>query len=178
MGKLPGNAPTRFACPSGRDARDPQVTRNPSLSLADPEGLEPPTPWFEAKCSIQLSYGSMKVFAGRENLNFWNANRDETQNLIRTIRQSSALKCFGAPGEVRQRGPKKREIMACASAGADLSGRVHELGAKIRIVADDRERAGGVVGELQGRVDVALEVRRLSVGDFSWKKTSRSSGRR
>jgi hypothetical protein len=25
--------------------------------LARPEGLEPPTPWFEAKCSIQLSYG-------------------------------------------------------------------------------------------------------------------------
>jgi hypothetical protein len=29
----------------------------------DPEGLEPPTPWFEAKCSIQLSYGSAKSFA-------------------------------------------------------------------------------------------------------------------
>ncbi len=26
--------------------------------MADPEGLEPPAPWFEAKCSIQLSYGS------------------------------------------------------------------------------------------------------------------------
>ncbi len=25
--------------------------------MARPEGLEPPTPWFEAKCSIQLSYG-------------------------------------------------------------------------------------------------------------------------
>ena len=22
-----------------------------------PEGFEPPTPWFEAKCSIQMSYG-------------------------------------------------------------------------------------------------------------------------
>ena len=30
-------------------------------SIVDPEGLEPPTPWFEAKCSIQLSYGSMIV---------------------------------------------------------------------------------------------------------------------
>src|SRR6266853_4621833 len=26
-------------------------------TMARPEGLEPPTPWFEAKCSIQLSYG-------------------------------------------------------------------------------------------------------------------------
>ena len=25
--------------------------------MARPEGLEPPTPWFEARCSIQLSYG-------------------------------------------------------------------------------------------------------------------------
>ena len=29
----------------------------PREELARPEGLEPPTPWFEAKCSIQLSYG-------------------------------------------------------------------------------------------------------------------------
>ncbi len=26
--------------------------------LVDLEGLEPPAPWFEAKCSIQLSYRS------------------------------------------------------------------------------------------------------------------------
>jgi len=36
----------------------------------------------------------------------------------------------------------------------------------IRIVADDREEAGGVIAELRARVDVALEVRRLPVGDF------------
>lgn len=36
----------------------------------------------------------------------------------------------------------------------------------VRIVADDRENAGGVIGELRGRDDVALEVRRLAVGDF------------
>ena len=38
--------------------------------------------------------------------------------------------------------------------------------ALIRIVADDREEAGGVIAELRGWADVALEVRRLPVGDF------------
>ena len=36
----------------------------------------------------------------------------------------------------------------------------------VRITADDREEAGGVIAELRGRADVALEVRRLPVGDF------------
>jgi ERCC4-type nuclease len=36
----------------------------------------------------------------------------------------------------------------------------------IQIVADDREEAGGVIAELRSRGDVALEVRRLPVGDF------------
>lgn len=42
-----------------------------------------------------------------------------------------------------------------------------EAHAPVRIVADDRERAGGVIAELRRRAgDVALEVRRLEVGDF------------
>lgn len=36
----------------------------------------------------------------------------------------------------------------------------------VRIVADDRENAGGVIAELQARPDVRLEVRRLGAGDF------------
>jgi ERCC4-type nuclease len=36
----------------------------------------------------------------------------------------------------------------------------------IRVVADDRERAGGVVAELSEFTEVSLEVRRLAVGDF------------
>jgi ERCC4-type nuclease len=43
---------------------------------------------------------------------------------------------------------------------------VNGIDATVRIVADDRENAGGVIGELRGRIDVALEVRRLAVGDF------------
>ena len=31
------------------------------LGMARPEGFEPPTTWFEAKYSIQLSYGRMRT---------------------------------------------------------------------------------------------------------------------
>jgi DNA excision repair protein ERCC-4 len=36
----------------------------------------------------------------------------------------------------------------------------------VRIVADDRENAGGVISELRGKADVEVEVKRLTVGDF------------
>jgi DNA excision repair protein ERCC-4 len=44
--------------------------------------------------------------------------------------------------------------------------RVNECDPPVRIVADDRENSGGVIRELRTRDDVALEVRRLTVGDF------------
>ena len=36
------------------------VNRRPFLKLARPEGFEPPTPWFVAKYSIQMSYGRVE----------------------------------------------------------------------------------------------------------------------
>ncbi len=39
-------------------------------------------------------------------------------------------------------------------------------GDQVRIVADDRENAGGVIAELRALADVALEVRRLAAADF------------
>ena len=30
-------------------------------ALVGPEGLEPPATWFEARCSIQLSYGPISL---------------------------------------------------------------------------------------------------------------------
>jgi hypothetical protein len=46
--------------PPGSAAATHQDRKNVATGckkMARPEGLEPPTPWFEAKCSIQLSYG-------------------------------------------------------------------------------------------------------------------------
>ena len=59
-----------------------EAMRDSHRRMADPEGLEPPTPWFEAKCSIQLSYGSAQVFARRENLISTCESGTETQNAI------------------------------------------------------------------------------------------------
>lgn len=41
----------------------------------------------------------------------------------------------------------------------------------IRIIADDRERAGGVIDSLRHRSDVALTVQRLPAGDFLVEST-------
>lgn len=44
--------------------------------------------------------------------------------------------------------------------------RVNEVNTPVRVVADDRESAGGVIGELRARTDVEVQIRRLLVGDF------------
>ena len=46
----------------------PRFSR-PCENLAHPEGLEPPALWFEARCSIQLSYGCVR-FSLREKPGF------------------------------------------------------------------------------------------------------------
>ncbi len=43
---------------------------------------------------------------------------------------------------------------------------MHRANDPIRIVADDRENAGGVIAELRRRDDVVVEISRLGVGDF------------
>ena len=43
---------------------------------------------------------------------------------------------------------------------------MNSLDNPVRIVADDRENAGGTIAELRKRVDVDLAVQRLAVGDF------------
>ncbi len=35
-------------------------------SEARPDGFEPPTTWFEARCSIQLSYGRMEIIVAEQ----------------------------------------------------------------------------------------------------------------
>jgi DNA excision repair protein ERCC-4 len=45
--------------------------------------------------------------------------------------------------------------------------RMNPVRAPVRVVADDRENAGGVVAELRVRPEVRLEVRRLATGDFA-----------
>ncbi len=39
-----------------------------SLRNMRPDGFEPPTLWFEARCSIQLSYGRFVTKAGHKGL--------------------------------------------------------------------------------------------------------------
>ena len=63
---------------------------------------------------------------------------------------------------------QKPEVRRCEN-GADRHDPtgMGETRTLVKVVADDRENAGGVIDELRRRVDeVSLEVRRLEVGDF------------
>jgi hypothetical protein len=74
--------------------------------MARPEGLEPPAPWFEAKCSIQLSYGRsgsiVKQFSARTEFQ-------------RAILARLTLPAFDV---VTQRDVSTVKIIACAHAPA------------------------------------------------------------
>ena len=66
----------------------PAKTENADLILAHPEGFEPPTKWFEATYSIQLSYGCVtpswhrdKTLPRRINHPQWGLGADHTRIL-------------------------------------------------------------------------------------------------
>jgi ERCC4-type nuclease len=59
-------------------------------------------------------------------------------------------------GEIGVRRFALGDSVRCMSAGA----------ATVRIVVDDRENAGGVIGELRALAGVEVEVRRLDLGDY------------
>jgi ERCC4-type nuclease len=58
------------------------------------------------------------------------------------------------------------EFLGFRVAQKPYGGTMDSVNLPIRVVADDRENAGGVIGQLRVFAEVALEVRRLDVGDF------------
>jgi hypothetical protein len=69
-----------------------------AVKMVRPEGFEPPTLWFVAKCSIQLSYGRT-VLHGNE------------ISLLRMREQSKRGCVCGAPGRIRTSDPLVRSQM-------------------------------------------------------------------
>ena len=51
------NIPSGVLISTGASNTKPRTKRGFVFDMARPERFELPTPWFEAKCSIQLSYG-------------------------------------------------------------------------------------------------------------------------
>jgi ERCC4-type nuclease len=62
--------------------------------------------------------------------------------------------------------PRENLKWTCQTYRVEQNAAMNQRQSPVRMVADDREQAGGVIAALRGRADVALEVRRLTVGDF------------
>src|ERR1700722_20391978 len=73
------------------------------MSLVRPEGFEPPTLWFVAKCSIQLSYG--RTLRGMQPSN--DNGVCAVEQAARGAREAVRGIC-GAPGEIRTPDPLVR----------------------------------------------------------------------
>jgi hypothetical protein len=76
-------------------------------SMVRPEGVEPPTYWFVASCSIQLSYG--RTLQGMQLV------KDNgiccLEQTTRMVIQRGIQKGYGAPGEIRTPDPLVRSQM-------------------------------------------------------------------
>ena len=96
-----------------------RISRASETSKARPDGFEPPTTWFEARCSIQLSYGRVGgKFSGfalrteaavtvdragafappRRNQSSW---RRSNETRIKYLRRQGAPLAAGGPKVVR-----------------------------------------------------------------------------
>src|SRR5258708_39663150 len=106
MGGTPGRLTSTERRRRPNNADEMVLNRGREERMVRPEGVEPPTYWFVASCSIQLSYG--------RTLRWMQLSKDTG---IRSAEQPSAepseanLERSGAPGRIRTSDPLVRSKM-------------------------------------------------------------------